>query len=108
MEIRNILDSKEWFEVLQTTDRSQTAIMRLSPGKKSSEEPSIHKKSDQILLLLEGKLQAEIAEENLALKEGDICVVPAGTRHRFINSGQKQAVTFNVYAPPEYTPHEKG
>jgi mannose-6-phosphate isomerase-like protein (cupin superfamily) len=28
--------------------------------------------------------------------------------HRFENPGRRQAVTFNVYSPPEYPPGMKG
>jgi mannose-6-phosphate isomerase-like protein (cupin superfamily) len=107
MNVTNIHDAKSWFQVLQTTDRSQTAVMTLSPGGQSSEETNVHSDSDQVLLVVEGAVHAEVAGKKRLLKPGDVCLIPAGTRHRFENAGKDRAVTFNVYAPPEYPPDEK-
>jgi mannose-6-phosphate isomerase-like protein (cupin superfamily) len=108
MTIANIHDTKEWFEVLQTTERSQTAIMVLTAGGHSSEEMNVHKKSDQVLLLVEGELEAEVGGEKRSMVKGDSCIVLAGTPHRFENRSKDRAVTFNVYSPPEYPPGQKG
>lgn len=107
MNISNIHEVKKGFQVLHTTMQSQTAVMILAAGKKSSEEMNTHEKSDQVLLLLEGELHGYVNDEKRILKKGDVCVVPAGTPHRFENQGNRQAVTFNVYSPPEYAADEK-
>ena len=101
MNVKNIREASDWFEVLQTTKRTQTAVMILKPGK-SSGEPEGHKKSDQVLLVLGGEVEGEIATETVALREGDVIVITAGTRHKFSNRGSADAVTFNTYSPPEY------
>ncbi len=108
MNILNIHDATEWFEVLHTTAQSQSAVMTLKPGHRSSERTNVHKKSDQIVLVVEGEIEAEIAGEKRLLHSGDTCIVPAGTPHRFENAGKGRAVTFNVYTPPEYAYDEKG
>jgi mannose-6-phosphate isomerase-like protein (cupin superfamily) len=108
MNVANIHDAQQWFEVLQTTKQSQTAVMTLSPGGQSSEETNVHRNSDQVLLVVEGEVRAEVEGEKRLLKTGDVCVIPAGTKHRFENAGQGRALTFNVYTPPEYSAHEKG
>ena len=108
MTISNIHDVKEWFEVLQTTERSQTAVMVLDAGGHSSEEMNTHDKSDQVLLVIEGELQAEISGKKRTMRRGDVCIVTAGTPHRFENKARSRAVTFNVYSPPEYPAGEKG
>jgi mannose-6-phosphate isomerase-like protein (cupin superfamily) len=108
MTISNVHNVKEWFEVLQTTERTQTAVMVLTAGGHSSEETNTHERSDQVLLLLEGELQAEIGGEKRIMRKGDTCIVSAGIPHRFENRGKSRAVTFNVYSPPEYSPEEKG
>jgi mannose-6-phosphate isomerase-like protein (cupin superfamily) len=105
--LANVHQVKEGFEVLQTTKQSQTAVMILTPGADSSEKMNVHKKSDQVLLLLEGELQAEVGLKKSVLRAGDSCIVPAGTPHRFENKGKARALTFNVYSPPEYSPGEK-
>ena len=45
--------------------------MILEPGKSSGDKEA-HKKSDQVLLLLEGELAGEIGDEEAALKKGDV------------------------------------
>ena len=83
MNVKNIREASDWFEVLQTTKRTQTAIMTLKPGKSSGSKPEGHKKSDQVLLVLKGEVEGEIADETLTLREGDMIVIPAGARHKF-------------------------
>jgi len=103
MNIANIHEAKDrLFQVLQTTKLSQTAVMNLQPGGLSSEEMNVHKKSDQVVLVVTGELLAEVADEKKTLGPGDICIVPAGTPHRFVNTGKETSLSFNVYTPPEY------
>jgi mannose-6-phosphate isomerase-like protein (cupin superfamily) len=108
MNVRNIDETKEWFEVLQTGEHSQTAMMTLQPGDASGERAEAHEKSDQVLLMLEGELSGEIGEERPKLKKGDVIIIPASVKHRFVNRGDTNAVTFNVYSPPAYPPRTKG
>jgi mannose-6-phosphate isomerase-like protein (cupin superfamily) len=104
----NIKQVTEWFGGLQTTGRSQAAVMRLEPGEATGKHAELHEESEQLLLLLEGTLAAEIGSERLTMNAGDMVIVPAGVKHRFTNPGITLAVTFNVYCPPEYPPDEKG
>ena len=107
MNISNIDQVTEWFEILQTTGRSQAAVMRLDPGETTGEHAESHEESEQLLLLIEGALDGEIGSEHLAMDAGDMIIIPAGVKHKFTNPGEKIAVTFNVYCPPEYPPDEK-
>jgi mannose-6-phosphate isomerase-like protein (cupin superfamily) len=102
MEITNIDEAEEWFEVLQTGERSQTAMMTLQPGDATGEKPEAHKNSDQVLLVLEGELNGEVGDERPHLKKGDVIVIPADAKHRFVNRGDAPAMTFNVYSLPAY------
>ena len=108
MEVMNIDEAKEWFQVFQTSDRSQTAMMTLAPGDSTGATAEAHKDSDQVLLLLEGKLTGRVGNARPKLKKGDVIVIPAGVKHRFTNRAGEPAVTFNVYAPPAYPPESKG
>jgi mannose-6-phosphate isomerase-like protein (cupin superfamily) len=102
MNVKNIRDTSDWFEALQTTERTQTAMMTLKPGKSSGSKPEGHKKSDQVLLVLEGEIEGEVGDETITMEKGDVIVIPAGTKHRFTNRSSDDAVTFNTYSPPEY------
>jgi len=106
--VANIQDAESWFQVLKTTKRSQTAVMTLKPQGRSSEELNTHEESDQVVLIVEGEVEAEIDGRKRRLKKGDTCIIPAGTPHRLNNPGRENAVTFNVYTPPEYASNERG
>jgi len=108
MKIRNIHEASAWFEALQTTKRTQTAMMTLKPGESSGSDPEGHKNSDQVLLVLEGEVEGEIGDETITLAEGDVIIIPAGTKHKFSNRSSADAITFNTYSPPEYAANEKG
>ena len=76
--------------------------MQLTPGSASTESSNTHEGSDQVLLVLQGVVDAEVGEERARLGRWDAVVVPAGTRHRFTCAGSEPALTFNVYGPPAY------
>jgi mannose-6-phosphate isomerase-like protein (cupin superfamily) len=105
MNVTNIDKANAWFEVLQTGERSQTAMMTLAPGDATGDKAEAHEKSDQVLLMLDGELTGEVGEQRLHLKKGDVIIIPAGVKHRFLNRARKSAVTFNVYSPPAYPAH---
>lgn len=107
MNLANLQQSAASFAILQTTDRSQTALMTLQAGESTSAKPNTHAQSDQIVLIVESELTAEIADEKRNLHEGDIVIVPANTPHKFTNPGSSPARAFSVYAPPAYPSHEK-
>jgi mannose-6-phosphate isomerase-like protein (cupin superfamily) len=105
MNVTNISEAKGWFEVLQTGERSQTAMMTLAPGDATGDKAEAHGKSDQVLLILGGELTGEVGDQRPHLKKGDVIIIPAGVKHRFVNRAKKPAVTFNVYSPPAYPAH---
>jgi len=102
MKHANVKSATKWFQVLQTESKSQTATMTLAPGKSSGPKGNEHPKSEQVLLVLEGEILAEIGKEKATLRKGDFVIVPAGVAHRFVNHSESNAVTFNIYAPPAY------
>jgi mannose-6-phosphate isomerase-like protein (cupin superfamily) len=102
MNLSNVRDTGHFFRVLQTSKKSQTATMTLAPGKASGPKGNEHPKSEQVLLVLEGEVLAEIGDEKMTLRKGDMVIVPPRTVHRFVNKAASPAVTFNVYAPPAY------
>jgi len=108
MEQANIERAEEWFEVLQTTKRTQTAMMTLAPGEATGDKAEAHPKSDQVLLVLEGELEGEVGDERSRVKKGDVIIIEAGTKHRFRNCTKKDAITFNTYSPPAYPSGTKG
>jgi mannose-6-phosphate isomerase-like protein (cupin superfamily) len=108
MKALNIYRPRDWFKVLQTTERSQSAVMKLGPGQATGETAEAHEASDQVLLLVQGELRAEVGGKHFTLKAGEMVTILPGMKHRFVNRGEEPAVTFHVYSPPEYPPNEDG
>ena len=102
MNVKNVREANDWFEVLQTGKKTQTAMMTLKPGQSSGENAESHEKSEQVLLVLHGEVMAEIEGEQKILKQGDSIVIAPGTKHKFTNQSKNACVTFNTYSPPEY------
>ncbi len=69
MKLSNIAKAKEWFEVLQTGERSQMAMMTLKAGDATGDKAEAHENSDQVLLMLEGELSGEVGDERSKLNE---------------------------------------
>jgi mannose-6-phosphate isomerase-like protein (cupin superfamily) len=102
MQKHNINANRGYFSVLQTAKRTQVAMMTLRPGEASGPKANEHPDSEQVVLLLEGRLDAEIGDERSSLEAGDVVIIPTNVAHRLTNSGSVPAVTFNVYGPPAY------
>ncbi|MBV8601324.1 MAG: cupin domain-containing protein [Candidatus Eremiobacteraeota bacterium] len=98
----NITQNRQFFSILQTSERTQTAMMTLKPGEASGPLENDHPQSEQVVLLLEGRLLAEVGDERSSLEAGDVVTIPAKVAHRLTNDGDIPAVTFNVYGPPAY------
>jgi mannose-6-phosphate isomerase-like protein (cupin superfamily) len=90
------------FSVIDTSQASQTAWMTLASGEASGPKENEHPGSEQVLYLVEGDLYAEVGERSFTMKAGDSVIIGTDVPHRFENRGARDAVTFNVYAPPAY------
>jgi len=99
---KNVTSTKRGFAVLQTSRKAQTAVMTLKPGGASGPKGNEHPKSEQILFVVKGTVDAEIGKRRQRLHKGDVVIVPPGVAHRFSNPSRAPALTFNVYSPPAY------
>ena len=102
MRKHNISKNRRYFSVIETTLHTQVAMMTLAPGEASGPKDNDHPDSEQVVLLLEGQLVAEIGDERANMVAGDVLIVPTKVSHRLTNDGSVPAVTFNVYGPPAY------
>jgi mannose-6-phosphate isomerase-like protein (cupin superfamily) len=85
--------------VLWTGEHTQLVVMTIPPGGEIGEE--IHE-VDQILTFVSGTATAEVDGETRDVAQGDLVVVPAGTKHNFTNAGPIPLVLYTVYGPPEH------
>ena len=86
--------------VLWTGKNTQLVIMTIPPDGEIGEE--VHDDIDQILTFVSGTGRAEVDGESQDVVQGDLVVVPAGTRHNFRNTGANPLVLYTVYGPPEH------
>jgi len=94
--------SDDFRRVLWTGDHTQLVIMTIPPGGEIGEE--VHEGIDQILTFVSGTGEARVAGETKAVEPGDLVVVPAGTKHNFVNTGPNPLVLYTVYGPPDHAP----
>lgn len=93
--------SDEFRRVLWTGESSQLVEMTIPVGGDIGEE--VHH-VDQHLIFTAGTCKAIVAGEERTINAGDICIVPQGTKHNFINIGKEKLRLFTVYAPAEHDP----
>src|SRR5512143_1630177 len=87
-------------EVVLTGPHAQVVVMNIPPGGEIGEE--VHDAVDQVLVFIEGEGAAIIEGEQTAVGPDRLVLVPAGTRHNFINTGSSDLRLYTVYAPPQH------
>ena len=87
---------------LFTAPHSQLVLMNLVPGVEIGAE--VHTDIDQIIVFVQGTGQAVIDGQTSSIAAGDLYVVPAGTRHNFINTGTTDLKLYTINAPEEHAP----
>ena len=85
-----------------TGEHSQIVAMTIPPGGEIGEE--VHEKNDQLLVFVDGQADAVLDGRTSEVTPDDLVLVPAGTRHNFINTGDGPLRLVTVYAPPEHAP----
>jgi mannose-6-phosphate isomerase-like protein (cupin superfamily) len=94
--------SDDFRRVLGTADHVQLVIMTLAPGEEIGEE--VHPGNDQVLLAVEGSGVSVLEGERRSFEAGYLVLVPQGTRHNFINTGDGPLRLVTLYGPPDHRP----
>jgi mannose-6-phosphate isomerase-like protein (cupin superfamily) len=94
--------SGDFRRVLWTGEHTQLVIMTIPAGGEIGDE--VHEGIDQILSFHSGTGEARVGGEVRDVVAGDVVVVPAGTRHNFVNTGPNPLVLSTVYGPPDHAP----
>jgi mannose-6-phosphate isomerase-like protein (cupin superfamily) len=55
-------------------------------------------------VFVDGEGEAVLDDRTSRVNANDLVLVPAGTRHNFINTGDEPLRLVTVYAPPEHAP----
>ena len=102
------LENTNFRTVLFTGSNIQLTVMRLGPGEEIGVE--MHDHLDQFLRIEEGSARvtfgpsAEQVDEEHAVEDDWAVVVPGGTWHNVINTGDGELKLYSLYAPPEHPP----
>lgn len=95
------LSNTDFRREIRTEAHSQLVLMSIEPGDEIGEETH---HVDQILVFLAGSGEAVLDGERSPVGRNSLVIVPAGTRHNFVNTGSEALKLFTVYAPPEEAP----
>lgn len=94
-------------QVLFTAPNSQLVVMTLQPGEEIGLE--VHNENDQFFRFEEGKGKIIIGGEETEIEDDWAAVVPAGTEHNVINTGEGPLKLYTIYSPahhPDGTIHK--
>jgi mannose-6-phosphate isomerase-like protein (cupin superfamily) len=92
-------ENEDYRRVLYTGRYSQLVVMSLKSGEEIGEE--VHG-LDQFIRIEEGKGTAILDGVSHAIEDDWAVVIPAGTLHNVINTGDEDLKLYSVYSPPEH------
>jgi mannose-6-phosphate isomerase-like protein (cupin superfamily) len=87
-------------EVLSTNEYSQLVVMSLKPGEEIGEE--VHKDTDQFFRIEKGKGKFVFKNGEKEVGDGDVVIIPAGTKHNVVNTGSEDLKLYTIYSPPNH------
>ncbi len=90
----------KWMTTPEVTggERFSAGVVKLEPGK--GHERHTHPESDEILYVIRGEGEQEVADETETIESGDMVFIPEGVEHGTINTGWEPLLLLAVYAPP--------
>ena len=98
-------ENENYRTTLWTGKHLQVTLMAIQPGHEIGLE--VHETTDQFLRIEEGKATVYMGDSKEDLKSweannDDAVIVPAGTWHNLVNSGDTPLKIYSIYAPPEH------
>ena len=91
--------NEDFRQVLYTAKNCQLVVMALKPNEEIGAE--VHK-LDQFFRVEEGNGEAVLNGVRTAISAGFAVLVPAGTNHNIINTGNGPLKLYTIYAPPNH------
>lgn len=94
------LTNTDYRRVLYTGENSQLVVMSIEPGDEIGEE--VHT-LDQFIRIEKGTAKVVLNQIDEHVLEDDFAVIiPAGTAHNVINTGDTALKLYSIYTPPEH------
>ncbi len=98
---KNALENENFRKVLYTSKHLQVVLMSLKPGEEIGEET--HPSIDQFFRFEGGRGKCIIDGNEYRVDNGDVIVVPAGSKHNVINTDAVKGLKmYTIYAPPDH------
>lgn len=67
------------------------------------EGPRLHRHPyEEVFVMHEGEATFTLGDEQIAAKPGDVLVAPAGTPHKFVNTGSGRLRQVDIHVSPEF------
>jgi oxalate decarboxylase/phosphoglucose isomerase-like protein (cupin superfamily) len=90
----------KWMSTPEVTggERFSAGVVTLDPG--AGHERHTHPDSDEILYVVRGEGEQEVADRTETITAGDMVHVPEGVEHGTLNTGWEPLTLLAVYAPP--------
>lgn len=93
------IDNTNFREVVFTAPHSQLVLMSLLPGEEIGVE--VHK-VDQFFRIEAGEGKAIVDDQEYHLEDGVALLVPAGSEHNLINTGDVDLKLYTIYSPANH------
>ena len=93
------VNNDDFRRVLYTAKHCQLVLMSLKPGEEIGME--VHT-LDQFFRVEEGTGEAILDNTRTTIQAGFAVVVPSGTNHNIINTGDVPMKLYTLYAPPNH------
>ena len=98
---KDTLKNENFRKVLYTSNHLQLVLMTLKTGEEIGEE--VHIGIDQFFRFESGMGKCIIDGNEYTVEDGDVIIVPAGSKHNVINTGTGEELKmYTIYAPPHH------
>jgi mannose-6-phosphate isomerase-like protein (cupin superfamily) len=95
------IENDNFREVLYTGKHMQLVLMSLKAGEEIGEE--VHSDNDQFFRFESGTGKCIIDGNEYAVSDGDVVIIPAGSKHNIINvDSNSDLKMYTIYAPPHH------
>ena len=98
---KDTLKNENFRKVLYTSKHLQLVLMTLKTGEEIGEE--VHIGIDQFFRFESGNGKCIIDGNEYSVSDGDVIIVPAGSRHNVINNDSSEDLKmYTIYTPPNH------
>ena len=77
-------------------------VVELVPGGSTGDEPYTHGDSEELVVVLSGRIQLQLGEQLFELEQGDSIDYRSSIPHRVVNVGEADAKAMWIISPPSY------